>query len=111
MLRTRTSSVSAAPCRAYNGRHTFRHRLRPNLLRRSDGKDEEYYSRLRTLLDPERSTGGVPRERVEHALRRSGRASRNEVSVVVALPRLAELPELQEPVVSLLGAVVLLTRR
>jgi len=57
----------------------------PNLLRRSGEKDEEYYSRLRTLLDPDRQIGGVPRERVEHALSRLGRGSRNEVSVVVAL--------------------------
>jgi hypothetical protein len=35
----------------------------PNLLRRSGEKDEEYYSRLRTLLDPDRRIGSVPRER------------------------------------------------
>lgn len=57
----------------------------PNLLRRSGEKDEEYYSRLRTILDPDRQIGGVPRERVERALRRLGQGSRNEVSVVVAL--------------------------
>lgn len=57
----------------------------PKLLRRSGEKDEDYYSRLHAVLNPDRQIGGVPRPRAEHALQRLGHGSRNEVSVIVAL--------------------------
>jgi hypothetical protein len=58
----------------------------PALLRRSGEKDEEYYSRLRKVVDPDRQISGIPRNRIEQILRRFGRGgNRNEVSVVAAL--------------------------
>ncbi len=57
----------------------------PKLLREGSEKDEDYYLRLRRLVDPDRRSGDVSRARVERVLRQLGQASRNKVSVVVAL--------------------------
>lgn len=58
----------------------------PELLRRAGERDEEYYRRLRGILDPARQIGGVSRDRVESALRYLGQGEgRHEVSVVLAL--------------------------
>ncbi len=59
--------------------------LDPEWLRRRRENNARYYSRLRGLVDPAHRSGGVPRERIERALRRLGRNTRNEVSVIVAL--------------------------
>lgn len=57
-----------------------------NLLRRSREKDEDYFSRLRGIVDPDRQIGGVPRGRVEQALEGLGKGgNRNQTSVVAAL--------------------------
>lgn len=58
----------------------------PNLLRRSREKDEDYYSRLRRIADPNRQIGGVPRDRIEQSLEGLGKGgNRNQTSVVAAL--------------------------
>ena len=57
----------------------------PELLRHRAENNADYYSRLRDLVDSEPRSSGIPRERIERALRRLGRHTRNEVSVVVAL--------------------------
>lgn len=57
----------------------------PKLLRQGREKDEDYYSRLRGLVDPNHRSGEISRERVERVLLRLNQASPNKVSVIVAL--------------------------
>ncbi len=57
----------------------------PEWLRHRHENNARYYSRLRGLVEPEHRSGGVSRERIEHAMRRLGRDTRNEVSVIIAL--------------------------
>ena len=58
----------------------------PSLLRRSREKDEDYYLRLRGIVDSDREIGNIPRDKVEQALESLGHGgNRNQTSVVVAL--------------------------
>lgn len=56
------------------------------MLRQPKEKDEDYYSRLRGVVDGDRKIGGIPRDKIELVLERIGRGgNRNQVSVVGAL--------------------------